>query len=124
DRALAPPPPDAAEQLYGDVYLRTDLAPFRVQDAPPEIRTLVDNLDGLTFRANVWDSVAVSVEGSPRAGRSVADLQQMAKGAVSVLKGQIDEDQVELQTLAELAKVSTDSGKLQIDLAVPAQDLF
>jgi hypothetical protein len=123
DRALAPAPANAADQLYGDIFLRTDLAPFR-EDAAPELRALVESLDGLTFRANVWDSVAVSVEGAPRAGRSVADLEQMAKGAISVLKGQIDEDQVELRTLADLAKVSTDSGKLQIDLALPAQDLF
>src|SRR5262249_32121407 len=123
DRALAPAPDDGPDQLYGDISLRTDLEPFR-QDAAPELRALVESLEGLTFRANVWDSVAVSVEGAPRAGRSVSDLSQMAKGAVSVLKGQIDEDQVELKTLADLAKVSTDSGKLQIDLALPAQDLF
>ena len=124
DRALAPTPADAGDQLYGDVFLRTDLASFRGEDAPPEIRALVDSLDGLTLRANVWDSVAVTVEGTPRAGRDVRDLSRMANGALSVVKGQIEEDQVELQTLAELAKVSTDSGKLEVNLALPAQDLF
>jgi hypothetical protein len=31
---------------------------------------------------------------------------------------------VELGTLANLAKVSTEGGKLELNLAVPAQDLF
>ena len=124
DRALAPTPADAADQLYGDIFARSDLAPFRAADAPPEVRALLDGLDGLTLRANVWDSVALSVEGTPRAGHDARDLLQMARGAVALAKGQLDEDQVELQTLAEFAKVSTESGKLELNLALPAQDLF
>ena len=124
DRALAPTPANASDQLYGDVFLRSDLASLRTAEGPAEIQSLVANLDGVTLRANVWDSVALTLEGTPRAGRDPGDLARMAQAAVSVVKGQLGEDDVEMQTLADLAKVSTASGKLQIDLALPAQDLF
>src|SRR6185436_5806513 len=124
DRALAPTPAGASDELYGDVFMKTDLAGMRGQDAPPEVKALIDGLDGLTLRANVWDSVALSLEGAPHAGRDVRDLAQMAQGAVSLVKNQLDEDQVEFQTLAELAKVSGEGSNLQVDLAVPANDLF
>jgi hypothetical protein len=124
DRALAPTPAAAPDELYGDVFMRTDLGTLRGEDAPPEVKALIDGLDGLTLRANVWDSVALTLEGAPQAGRDPRDLAQMAKGAVALVKSQLDEDQVEFQTLADLAKVSSDSGKLQIDLALPANDLF
>jgi hypothetical protein len=125
DRALAPTPANASDDLYGDVFLRSDLAGFReASDAPPAFRALVDGLDGITLRANVWDSVALTVEAAPRGGRSSKELAQMAAGAMALIKGQLEEDQVELQTLADLAKVSTESGKLEVYLALPAQDLF
>ena len=124
DRSLTPTPASASDELYGDVFARSDLAPFRTAEAPPEVRALLDGLDGLTLRANVWDSVALTVEGTPSKGHDARDLMQMAKGAVALAKGQLDEDQVELQTLAELAKVSTETGKLELNLALPVQDLF
>ena len=124
DRSLAPTPANASDQLYGDIYARSDLAPYRAADAPAEVRALLDGLDGLTLRANVWDSVALSVEGQPSAGHDARDLMQMARGAIALAKGQLDEDQVELQTLAGFAKVSSESGKLELNLALPAQDLF
>ena len=124
DRSLAPTPDDAGDQLYGDVFLRSDLSGLRAEDAPPQIRALMDAVSGVTLRANVWDSVALTIEGAPRPGRDPRDLSQMAQGALTAVKSQIEEDQVELQTLADLAKVSTDSGKLELNLALPAQDLF
>jgi hypothetical protein len=124
DRALAPTPATASDELYGDVFMRSDLAGLRGGDAPPEIKALIEGLDGLTLRANVWDSVALTLEGAPHAGRDVRDLAQMAQGAVALVKGQLDEDQVEFQTLADLAKVSAESGKLEMNLALPANDLF
>jgi hypothetical protein len=124
DRALAATPANAGDELYGDVFMRSDLAGFRGAETPAEIRAVVDGVDRITLRANVWDSVALTVEAVPRAGRSPIDLAQMALGAVALVKGQLDEDQVELQTLADLAKVSTESGKLELNLALPAQDLF
>jgi hypothetical protein len=124
DRALAPAPADASEELYGDVFLRSDLAGFRGDDSPPEVRALIDGLDGVTVRANVWDSVAVAVEASPRSGRNADDLAKMALGALAVVRSQVGEDEVELQALAELASVSSGGGKLELNLAVPAKDLF
>jgi hypothetical protein len=124
DRALAPTPADASDQLYGDIFLRSDLASFRSGEMPAEVRALVVNLDGVTVRANVWDSVALTIEGQPRAGRDPADVARMAQAAVSLLKSQLGEDDVELQTLADMSKVSTASGKLEVSLALPAQDLF
>jgi hypothetical protein len=124
DRTLEPTPANTGDELYGDVFMRSDLASFRDAEAPPEIRSLVDGLDGITVRANVWDSVALTVEAAPRNGRSPVELAQMAKGAVALVKTQLEEDQVELRTLADLARVSSESGKLELNLALPAQDLF
>lgn len=124
DRALSPTPADAGDQLYGDVYLRSDLSGLRSEATQPEVQALLQNLDGVTLRANVWDSVALTLEGAPRAGRDAQDLARMAKAAIAVVKSQVPEDDVEMQTLADLASVSTESGKLQMDLALPAQDLF
>jgi hypothetical protein len=125
DRALAPTPANAGDELYGDVFMRSDLAGLRdAADVPPAMHALLDGLEGITLRANVWDSVALTVEAAPRSGRSPSELAQMALGAMALVKGQLEEDQVELQTLAELAKVSTESGKLELNLALPAQDLF
>src|SRR5207245_2706923 len=104
-------------------FLRSDLTPLRGKDAPPEIRAIVDGLDGLTLRANVWDSVALTLEGAPRSGRDARELAQMARGVVALAKGQLEEDQVELQTLADLAQVSTQGDKLEVNLALPAKDL-
>jgi hypothetical protein len=72
----------------------------------------------------VWDSVALTVEADPRSGQSPAQLAQMAKGAIALAKSQLGEDDVELQALADLAKVGSDGDKLQLDFALPAKDLF
>jgi hypothetical protein len=124
DAALTPAPPDAQDTIYGDVFFRTDLSALRGQGAPDELRALVDGLSGVTVRANVWDSVALTVEGTPAAGQNVRDLEQMARGAIALVKSQLDDDQVEVRALADLAKVGRDAHVLQVDLALPAQDLF
>jgi hypothetical protein len=124
DRALMPVPADAQQQVYGEIFLKSDLAPLRTEETAPQIRALLDELDGVTLRANVWDSMAVTLEGRPRPGRNVRDLAQIARGAMTFLRGQLDEDQIELQALADLAKVSPESGQLEIELALPASDLF
>jgi hypothetical protein len=124
DRALAPTPPAAEEDVYGDLFLRTDLEPFRQGEASGSLRALLDGLSGLTVRANVWDSVALTLSGTPQAGRNVRDLAQMARGAIALAKNQLDDDAVEYRALADLARVGDDPDRLQIDLALPAQDLF
>jgi hypothetical protein len=123
DRTLEPTPDAAADEIYGDLYLRSDLQPLR-NGASAAVKPLLDGLSGMTVRANVWDSVALSFEGSPVSGKDAEELAQIARGAVQLAKSQLDEDQVELQTLADLAKVRTQAGKLQMDLALPANDLF
>jgi hypothetical protein len=123
DRALQPTPDEAQDEIYGDLYLRSDLQQLR-QGASPAVQPLLDGLSGMTLRANVWDSVALSFEGSPASGKDAEELARIARGAVQLAKSQLDEDQVELQTLADLAKVRTQAGKLQLDLALPANDLF
>jgi ATPase subunit of ABC transporter with duplicated ATPase domains len=55
---------------------------------------------------------------------ALLDRPAHPSGAVALVKGRLDEDQVELQTLADLAKVSTEGGKIELNLALPAQDLF
>lgn len=133
DRALDPPPAgDAAQELYGDVYMRSDLSMIqRGGEAPgltPEendlLGGLLDSLSGVTVRANVWDQVALTLEGAPKDPQAVGKLARMARGAVSVAKDQLTDDDVGLQTLADLAKVGTEGGNLKVDLALPADDLF
>jgi hypothetical protein len=123
DRALDPTPMDAQDEIYGDLYVRSDLQKLR-EGASPTLKPLLDALSGMTLRANVWDSVALSLEGTPTSGKDAQELAQIARGAVELAKSQLDEDQVELQTLADLAKVRSQDGKLQMDLALPAKDLF
>lgn len=124
DRALAPTPAAAEEDVYGDLFLRTDLAPFRQGQAEGPVRALVDGLSGLTVRANVWDSVALTLSGTPQAGSDVRDLAQVARGAIALVKNQLDDDAVEYRALADLASVGDHPDRLEISLALPAQDLF
>lgn len=131
DRALDPAPASAdAEDLYGDVFVRTDVTAFYGPDGrssagtPDAMRAILDALSGVTVRANVWDMVALSVEGRPQPGRNAHDLAAMARGAISLFKEQLDPADVELATLAGLAKVDSSKDGVQIDLALPANDLF
>lgn len=124
DRALAPTPAAAEEDIYGDLFLRTDLEPFRKGQTSEPMRALLDGLSGLTVRANVWDSVALTLSGTPQAGRNVRDLAQMARGAIALAKNQLDDDAVEYRALADLARVGDNPDRLEINLALPAQDLF
>ncbi len=70
------------------------------------------------------DVVALSLEGKPQAGRDPSDLARIARGAISLVRKQLDPSDVELATLASLAKVDSSKDGLQIDLALPAGDLF
>jgi len=131
DRALDPGPPEADPQdVYGDVYVRTDLTGLfdsgsqRDGGAAPDASAVLEALSGVVVRANVWDNVAVSLEGKPRSGRQVADLASMARGAIALAKEQLDPDDVELAALASLAKVDASKDALLIDLALPASELF
>ena len=132
DRALdSTDNPDAAQELYGDLYARTDLDGLRDrlgggldQGEKDLYGGLVQSLDGLTLRANVWDQVAVTVDGDPKEKGKSDELARMARGAIALAKTQIGDDNVELQTLADLASVKSEGGKLKLELALPADDLF
>jgi len=129
DRAVDPAPEGADPQdIYGDIFLRSDLSGLRgtsgTTGEPDVTRALLDGLSGITVRANVWDTVAVSLEGNPQQGRSVADLAAMARGAISLAREHVDPSDVEMATLAELAKVQSATYALKIDLALPMNDIF
>ena len=130
DRALDPAPESAdPDDLYGDVFVRTDLTGLYGPDSagsggPDAMRAVLERLSGLTVRANVWDMVALSLEGTPRAGQNVVDLARMARGAISLFREQLDPSDVQLATLASLAKVDSTSDGLRIELALPVNDLF
>lgn len=132
DRALDPPAGNAdGQDVYGDIFVRTDLSAARGPDARSgrtqdrdAMQAILDGLSGVTLRANVWDSVALSLEGKPKDGKSVGDLARMARGAIALAKEQLDPNDVEVGTLAELAKVASSKDGLNIDLALPANDLF
>jgi hypothetical protein len=78
----------------------------------------------MKLRANVWDSVALSIEGDPASGKTAAELARMARGAISLARTQLDSDDSELSALADLANVSFDPKQLRVDLALPAADLL
>ena len=131
DRVLDPPPASADPQdVYGDVFLRSDLEGLREgrksgdNSARDAMGAMLDSLGGLTARANVWDSVALSLEGTPRGGASVGELAKMARGAIQLARDQVDQEEVELSTLADLARVAGTGDELRVDLALPAKDLF
>lgn len=128
DRALDPAPENGDPQdVYGDVFMRSDLSDLRgsgERGNPGVMSAILDGLSGVTVRANVWDTVALSVEGKPQPGRSVNDLAGMARGAIALAREQVDPSNVELATLAELAKVSGSGEALNVDLALPMNDLF
>jgi hypothetical protein len=52
------------------------------------------------------------------------ELAQLARGAVSLVKSQLADEDVELRALADLAQVSARGDKLEMNLAVPAKDLL
>jgi hypothetical protein len=132
DRALDPPPAGSDPQdLYGDLFVHTDLtglygpgSPGGASSGSDPMRAILEGLSGVTARANVWDMVALSLEGKPQPGRDPRDLARMARGAISLVKEQLDPSDVELAALASLAKVDSSKDGLQIDLALPAGDLF
>lgn len=127
DRALSPPPSqEAAGEVYGDLFMRADLTQLRstASTEPDALRSLLDSLDGVTVRANVWDSVALSLEGAPHGRQDARELAQLARGAISLVESQLGDDEVELRALADLAQVSARGDKLEMNLAVPAKDLL
>jgi len=130
DRALDPPAESsdsAAEELYGDLYFRSDLSDTDAAGASAgggPLDSLTSSLSGMTLRANVWDDVAVSFEGTPKDAKQLGGLSEMARGALSLAQDQVDEGDDKLQALSDLAKVDSADGKLKIDLALPADQLF
>lgn len=123
DAALSPTPENAQEQIYGDLFVRSDLA-FARQGSSDQVQSLLAGLSGATVRANVWDSVALTIEGTSQPGQNMRDLSAMARGAISMIKSQIDDEDVEYRALADFAKVADNPERLEINLALPAQDLF
>jgi hypothetical protein len=131
DRALDSPAPGAsAEALESDLYGRTDLQALRAGAAAEVgerdlVRPVLDSLSQLTVRANVWDEVALSIDGTPAAtgsGRLEA-LASLARLSVQTGQAQLSDDP-EWSTLLEQARVAVKDGHLQLDLAIPADSLF
>jgi hypothetical protein len=132
DRALdTPDSPQSREVLESDLYTRTDLAALRDGVAQAStgggasIAPILQGLGGLTLKANVWDDVAVSLDGTPRAGEKghLEDLAALARFSVEASKLSASEDAA-WTALLEKATVDVRGGHLQIDLALPAEALF
>src|SRR5919202_5351493 len=77
DRALDPAPASAdPEDLYGDVFVRADLTAHHGREgrsgagAPDAMQAVLVALNGVAVRVNVWDRVALSLEGKPQSGRN------------------------------------------------------
>lgn len=128
DRALDPAPAGADPQdVYGDLFVHADVNSLRgssTAGGSDPMGAVLERLSDITVRANVWEMVALSVEGKPQPGRDPRDLAQIARGAIALAKEQLDPADVELATLASLARVDDSKDGLQINLALPAGDLF
>jgi hypothetical protein len=131
DRALdTPESPQSSEVLESDLYTRTDLAALRngaAQDssADGQLAPILQGLGGLTLKANVWDDVALSLDGTPKAGEKshLEELAALARFSVEAGKLSSSEDPA-WTALLEKATVDVRGGHLQIDLALPAEALF
>jgi len=128
DRVLDPPPAGADPQdVFGDLFVHADLKALRdssTAGGSDPMGAILEGLSDVTVRANVWEMVALSLEGKPQSGRDPRDLARIARGAISLAKEQLDPSDVELAALASLARVDNSKDGLQIDLALPANDLF
>ena len=90
DRVIDPPPADqVTTDVYGDVYFRSDMSTLqqglnRNRDAGENqvLDSILERLDGVTLRANVWDSVALTLDGAPRNGQSIEGLASVIRGAL------------------------------------------
>jgi hypothetical protein len=132
DQSIDPAPegaPEPDDELYGDLYLRTDLRSLRDpkdQEArgDPELLTqLVDGLGGLTLRANVWDEVALTIDAPFRSGSDVAALSSLARLGLEAGRTELAEDPV-WQALLARSSVSTANRQLHVELALPTEQLF
>jgi hypothetical protein len=128
DRALQPTPPQAArDALESDVYTHTDLSALRsaVGELGPGLAPVVNGLDGITLRANVWDQVALSIDATPRADskRQLETFASLARLSVEASQSQLADDP-KWSALLDQANVRTAGGHLQVDLALPADALF
>ncbi len=100
DRALdAPAPGASADDLYGDLYFHTDLSEPIPGDDP--LSRLYQSLAGSPREPMSRDDVALSLEGNPKSPGDAENLAGMARGALALAKGQLDEDDEKLQALAE-----------------------
>lgn len=131
DRALdTQPNAQTSEALESDLYARTNLQALRdglAKDTTNQsVTPILDGLGGLTLRANVWDDVALSLDGTARPNQGTGQLESLAAMArLSVEAGKLElaEDPA-WSALLDQAKVDVRGGHLQIDLALPANELF
>jgi hypothetical protein len=128
DKALDPPPSGAdADDVYGDIYMRIDPSDASTGHSSNRFDTLLNAVlaqaSGLTLRANVWDSVALTMEADPSQGTSPSDLAATTNAAIALARDSVDGEDVALSTYADLAKVQVQNGKLNVNVALPTDKL-
>lgn len=129
DQALsAPPPGSSSEDIYGDIYMRSGVDEPDPKHPPGDavermLNAALSQASNVTMRANVWDSVALSVDAEPRPGQSADDLAATTNAALALVKDSIDSEDVQLTAYTDLAKIKAENGKLQVNLALPTDKL-
>lgn len=128
DRATDAPPADADPgDIYGDMYWRMDTSDMGQTPGADMTETMIDaalaQLTNVRIRANVWDSVALSAEARPSENQTAQDAATSLQGVLGLVRSQINENDVETSTFAELAQVSSDGARVHMNLALPADML-
>jgi hypothetical protein len=124
DQATDPPPAGADPgDIYGDMYWRLETSDLGPTPNASTAETLVDaalkQLTNVRIRANVGESVALSAEARPGGDQTAQDAATSIQGVLGAIRSQINENDVELSTFAELAQVSSDGGRVYLNLALP-----
>jgi hypothetical protein len=128
DQALdAPSNGDGADDIYGDIFMRTNPSGFAPPANPSSTGALINaalsKAQTATMRANVWDSVALTVDAVPEQGTSAGDLAAAANAALATARSVVDDEDIPLSTYAELAKVAAQNDQMHVDLALPTDEL-
>jgi hypothetical protein len=131
DQALSVPPAGAtADDVYGDIYMHSGLEHARepgspvAQDALGKLmNAALEQTSNVTLRANIWDSVALSMDAVPTDGQSAEDLAATANAALALAKTSVDPENIRLTAYTDLAKVQAQDGRLQVNVALPTDQL-
>ncbi|MFO0599776.1 MAG: hypothetical protein U0228_30995 [Myxococcaceae bacterium] len=129
DRASAPTndPRRAEEVLSSDVYAHTNLSGLAaVPEAnDPTMQRVLDSVNDLTLRANVWDQAALTIDATPRnAGAGRGSTWEALELAVATAELTSRDDPKWSALMSKTRRDIDKQGVLHLDVAVPPESLL